>query len=171
MQLRSVVSSAYAKKKKCNRHCSDAAEVRGVFCAKCFHTTVSKETYYSVKRDLLQCQKRPTTKKLRVPHLLRVGSARTLAHPRTHTHTRAHTHTRSTHVHTHALKERDPYKYSLTHARARTHTHSALFALDAFAGGFAMQTFIVLWFERRWFLNPVALGRCVCVCVCVCDLV
>ena len=24
-------------------------------------TTVSKETYYSVKRDLLQCQKRPTT--------------------------------------------------------------------------------------------------------------
>jgi len=23
--------------------------------------TVSKETYYSVKRDLLQCQKRPTT--------------------------------------------------------------------------------------------------------------
>jgi len=23
-------------------------------------TTVSKETYYSVKRDLLQCQKRPT---------------------------------------------------------------------------------------------------------------
>ena len=24
-------------------------------------TTVSKETYYSVKRDLLQCQKRPAT--------------------------------------------------------------------------------------------------------------
>jgi len=24
-------------------------------------STVSKETYYSVKRDLLQCQKRPTT--------------------------------------------------------------------------------------------------------------
>ncbi len=24
-------------------------------------TTVSKETYYSVKRDLLQCQKTPTT--------------------------------------------------------------------------------------------------------------
>ena len=24
-------------------------------------TTVSKETYYSVKRDLLQCKKRPTT--------------------------------------------------------------------------------------------------------------
>jgi hypothetical protein len=24
--------------------------------------TVSKETYYSVKRDLLQCQKRPITK-------------------------------------------------------------------------------------------------------------
>ena len=24
-------------------------------------TIVSKETYYSVKRDLLQCQKRPTT--------------------------------------------------------------------------------------------------------------
>jgi hypothetical protein len=24
-------------------------------------TTMSKETYYSVKRDLLQCQKRPTT--------------------------------------------------------------------------------------------------------------
>jgi len=28
----------------------------------CFtFATVSKETYYSVKRDLLQCQKRPTT--------------------------------------------------------------------------------------------------------------
>ena len=26
-------------------------------------TTVSKETYYSVKRDLLQCQKRPTVSK------------------------------------------------------------------------------------------------------------
>jgi hypothetical protein len=24
-------------------------------------TTVSKETYYSVKKDLLRCQKRPTT--------------------------------------------------------------------------------------------------------------
>ena len=89
----------------------------------------------------------------------------------THAHARTHSHTQHARTHTHALKERDPYKYSLTHARARTHTHSALFALDAFAGGFAMQTFIVLWFERRWFLNPVALGRCVCVCVCVCDLV
>jgi len=30
-------------------------------------TTVSKETYYSVKRDLLQCQKRPTTVSKRRP--------------------------------------------------------------------------------------------------------
>ena len=27
----------------------------------CKEQAVSKETYYSVKRDLLQCQKRPTT--------------------------------------------------------------------------------------------------------------
>jgi MFS family permease len=35
---------------------------------------------------------------------------------------------------------------------------SALFALDAFAGGFSMQTFISLWFERRWALDPRHLG-------------
>ena len=35
---------------------------------------------------------------------------------------------------------------------------SALFALDAFAGGFSMQTFICLWFERRWGLGSGYLG-------------
>jgi len=40
-------------------------------------TTVSKETYYSVKRDLLQCQKRPTTVSkdtYLVPHAARVDT-------------------------------------------------------------------------------------------------
>ena len=36
-------------------------------CGLCTHT-VSKETYYSVKRDLLHCQKRPTTYGLCTPH-------------------------------------------------------------------------------------------------------
>ena len=31
------------------------------WCPPCSIILVSKETYYSVKRDLLQCQKRPTT--------------------------------------------------------------------------------------------------------------
>ena len=35
---------------------------------------------------------------------------------------------------------------------------SALFALDAFAGGFSMQTFICLWFDRRWGLESGYLG-------------
>ena len=35
---------------------------------------------------------------------------------------------------------------------------SGLFALDAFAGGFSMQTFIALWFERRWSLDVGHLG-------------
>jgi hypothetical protein len=33
-------------------------------------TIVSKETYYSVKRDLLQCQKRPTTVSFRMGRVL-----------------------------------------------------------------------------------------------------
>ncbi len=35
---------------------------------------------------------------------------------------------------------------------------SLLFALDAFAGGFVMQSFISLWFQDRWQLDPAALG-------------
>jgi hypothetical protein len=58
-------------------------------------TTVSKETYYSVKRDLLKCQKRPTTHYISTPK-----DGRTL-HPsgyehaafETCTHTHTHTHT------------------------------------------------------------------------------
>jgi predicted MFS family arabinose efflux permease len=35
---------------------------------------------------------------------------------------------------------------------------SALFALDAFAGGFVMQSFIAFWFSRRFGVDPAALG-------------
>jgi len=38
------------------RHVSKA-----IACSRSLYSIVSKETYYSVKRDLLQCQKRPTT--------------------------------------------------------------------------------------------------------------
>jgi len=35
---------------------------------------------------------------------------------------------------------------------------SALFALDAFAGGFAIQGFIAFWFQNRYGLDPALLG-------------
>lgn len=35
---------------------------------------------------------------------------------------------------------------------------SALFALDAFAGGFVIQSVVALWFALRWDLDPAALG-------------
>lgn len=35
---------------------------------------------------------------------------------------------------------------------------SALFALDAFGGGFVVQTIVALWFASRWGLEPAALG-------------
>ena len=35
---------------------------------------------------------------------------------------------------------------------------SALFALDAFAGGFVMQSFIAFWFNERFGVDPVLLG-------------
>jgi MFS family permease len=35
---------------------------------------------------------------------------------------------------------------------------SCLFALDAFAGGFVMQTWIAYWFEQRWNFEPNLLG-------------
>ncbi len=35
---------------------------------------------------------------------------------------------------------------------------SSLFALDAFAGGFAIQSFIAYWFHERYGVNPAALG-------------
>jgi predicted MFS family arabinose efflux permease len=33
-----------------------------------------------------------------------------------------------------------------------------LFAIDAFAGGFTMQTFLAFWFSMRWDLPPATLG-------------
>ena len=36
---------------------------------------------------------------------------------------------------------------------------SMLFALDAFAGGFVVASFIAFWFQERWQLDPAALGR------------
>ncbi len=35
---------------------------------------------------------------------------------------------------------------------------SALFALDAFAGGFVMASFIALWFQQRFAVDPAAIG-------------
>jgi MFS family permease len=35
---------------------------------------------------------------------------------------------------------------------------SALFALDAFAGGFVIQAIVAFWFNARWGLEPAALG-------------
>jgi MFS family permease len=35
---------------------------------------------------------------------------------------------------------------------------AALFALDAFAGGFVIQAVVALWFNTRWGLEPAALG-------------
>jgi MFS family permease len=35
---------------------------------------------------------------------------------------------------------------------------ASLFALDAFAGGFVLQSFIAFWFERRFGLDPATLG-------------
>ena len=35
---------------------------------------------------------------------------------------------------------------------------SALFALDAFAGGFVVQSIVALWFHRRWGVEPALLG-------------
>jgi predicted MFS family arabinose efflux permease len=54
-----------------------------------------------------------------------------------------------------------------TNLRARLGLHrwrgaglhlSALFALDAFAGGFVAQSFIAYWFSQRFGLDPVLLG-------------
>jgi hypothetical protein len=35
---------------------------------------------------------------------------------------------------------------------------SGLFAVDAFAGGFVMQTFLVFWFRERWMIDSIWLG-------------
>jgi hypothetical protein len=35
---------------------------------------------------------------------------------------------------------------------------SALFALDAFAGGFVAQSFIAFWFSEEWGMDPALLG-------------
>jgi MFS family permease len=35
---------------------------------------------------------------------------------------------------------------------------SALFALDAFAGGFVVQSIVAFWFHRRWGVEPALLG-------------
>jgi len=40
---------------------------------------------------------------------------------------------------------------------------SALFALDAFGGGFVLQSIVAFWFQRRYALEPAALGSLLCV--------
>jgi transcription initiation factor TFIID subunit TAF12 len=54
-------------------HANVRAQMQTHWQARCKHTCkharfVSKETYYCVKRDLLQCQKRPTTNILANTH-------------------------------------------------------------------------------------------------------
>eukprot|EP00911_Craspedida_sp_UC1_P002347 UC1_evm1s1762 len=43
-------------------------------------------------------------------------------------------------------------------SRATVARLSALFSVDAFAGGFVMHSFLVYWFAKRWSLEPAALG-------------
>jgi MFS family permease len=52
------------------------------------------------------------------------------------------------------------YRCGLTSSRTRSIVLrlSLLFSIDAFAGGFAMQSFLVLWFSEVWGLDAVSLG-------------
>jgi len=49
-------------------------------------------------------------------------------------------------------------RFGLHRSRGIVARLSALFALDAFAGGFVMQSVVALWFALRWQLDPAALG-------------
>lgn len=49
-------------------------------------------------------------------------------------------------------------RFGLHRSRGIVARLSALFALDAFAGGFVMQSVVALWFALRWELDPAALG-------------
>ena len=102
MQLRSVVSSAYAKKKSVTGTVamqlrSVASSAQNVFILQCQkkRTTVSKETYYSVKRDLQQ--------KNFESHICFELAARAHSHTHAHTRTRAHTLTHAARTYTHTL--------------------------------------------------------------------
>jgi MFS family permease len=46
----------------------------------------------------------------------------------------------------------------LHRSRGTVATLSALFGLDAFAGGFVLQSIVAYWFHVRWGLSPAALG-------------
>ena len=48
--------------------------------------------------------------------------------------------------------------FGLRHSRKIVFKLSALFSLDAFAGGFVVQSLIVLWFSKRWGVEPALLG-------------
>jgi hypothetical protein len=94
-------------------------------------TTVSKETYYSVKRDLLQCQKRPTTPWARslVETNLRQESKATGKHIQTYVHTYIYTHTThhiQTYVHTYIHTHRDRRAYTYIHTIIQIHTQRAI---------------------------------------------
>lgn len=52
-----------------------------------------------------------------------------------------------------------PDWFGLQHSRGIVLKLSALFMLDAFAGGFVLQSLVARWFEARFELNPFALGK------------
>ncbi len=51
-----------------------------------------------------------------------------------------------------------PNLLGLTESKRIVLTLSALFSLDAFGGGFVMQSLIAYWFHLRWNANPAQLG-------------
>jgi len=87
-------------------------------------TTVSKETYYSVKRDLLQCQKRPMRTTVTGTHT-RILCAAGANSPYIHTHTHTLTHSLTGHGYfvPLAVYLRDDHPES---PPGHTHTHTHL---------------------------------------------
>ena len=51
-----------------------------------------------------------------------------------------------------------PTRFGISHSRRVVLKLSGLFALDAFAGGFVVQSFAAYWFYLRFGVNPAALG-------------
>lgn len=49
-------------------------------------------------------------------------------------------------------------RFGLHRSRGTVLRLSALFALDAFAGGFVMQSLVAFWFSTHWGVQPAALG-------------
>jgi len=55
-------------------------------------------------------------------------------------------------------RSKEAGRLGLHRSRATVFRLSALFGLDAFAGGFVLQSFIAFWFASRWGVPPAGLG-------------